>query len=79
MQICLVEVLTLGVREIALPLTWIKTPVSRWALSNCMRGNEPLLDDNERSNNRFIMARRLLRNEEITDGKLLATELLERD
>jgi hypothetical protein len=79
MRICLVEVLTLGVREIVLPLTWIRTPVSRWALSNCKRDNGPLLDDNERSNNRFIMARRLLRNEEITDGKLLEAESLERD
>jgi hypothetical protein len=44
-----------------------------------MRGNGPLLDDNERSNNRFIMARRLLRNEEVTDGELLEAELLEKD
>jgi hypothetical protein len=79
MRICLEEVLTLGVREIALPLTWIRTPVRRWALSNCMRGNEPLLDCSERSNNRFTTVRRLLRNEEITDGKLLETEPLERD
>jgi hypothetical protein len=44
-----------------------------------MRSNGLLLDDNERSNNRFIMARRLLCNEEITDGKLLEAEPLERD